>query len=172
MRNRLFLVLLCCLLLLTSCQHADRPEGLKIEVARVVSGQGLILKSTGDRFKGISMVRLIGIDAPSLQQQPWGRTAQKRLEEEIENRSVLLEFDVEEKDQFGRLLAYVWKDGMLLNEKLVAEGYVLAVPRAPNQKYDRRLEHAQEWARLMGRGIWDPEHPMRLTPAEFRRQNR
>jgi micrococcal nuclease len=59
----------------------------------------------------------------------------------------------------------------LLNEQLVKEGYVLAAPRSPNKKYDSRIARAQEYARLMGYGIWNPDQPMRLTPAEFRRQN-
>jgi micrococcal nuclease len=84
----------------------------------------------------------------------------------------MLEFDVEAKDKSGRTLAYVWKNGDLLNEKLVQQGYALFVPRSPNYKYDKRLERAQEWARLMGQGIWNPEKPLRQTPAEFRRQNR
>jgi len=114
-------------------------------------------------------VRLVGIDAPDLQQQPWGQAAKERLEVMIEGRPVLLEFDVQDKDTFGRRLAYVWQDGVLLNEKLVKEGYVLWVARSPNHKYDQRLARAQEWARLMGLGVWNPEQPMRLTPAEFRR---
>ena len=142
-------------------------------MARVVSGQTLEITGTGEQLAKATRVRLVGIDAPDLQQQPWGRAAKERLEGMIGGQPVMLEFDVQDKDSFGRRLAYVWKDGILLNEKLVAEGYVLFVPQAsPNHKYDHRLSHAQEWARLMGRLIWNPEKPMRLTPAEFRLQNR
>ena len=144
-----------------------------MKVARVVSGQTLEVTGTGEQSAKATRVRLVGIDAPDLQQQPWGRAAKERLEGMIGGGLVMLEFDVQDKDSFGRRLAYVWKDGILLNEKLVAEGYVLAVPQAsPNHKYDKRLSHAQEWARLMGRLIWNPEKPMRLTPSEFRLQNR
>jgi micrococcal nuclease len=65
----------------------------------------------------------------------------------------------------------VWKNKVLLNEELVKQGNAMFVGRSPNHKYDQRLERAQQWARLMGQGIWNPEKPMRLTPAEFRRQN-
>ena len=148
------------LLLLQSC-HPAIPEKLEeVRVTRVVSGQTLQLM--GRR------VRLIGIDAPDLQQQPWGRAAKEQLQALIGGRTVSLEFDVQNQDQLGRRLAYIWQDGELLNEKLVAEGYVLAVPRDPNHKYDQRLSRAQEWARLMEKGIWNPNQPMRLTPAEFR----
>jgi len=37
-------------------------------------------------------------------------------------------------------------------------------------QYSQRLNYAQEYARLMGYGIWNPEKPMRLTPTEFRNQ--
>ena len=55
---------------------------------------------------------------------------------------------------------------------MVAEGLALFQPRSLATKYDERLERAQEWARLMGLGIWNPDKPMRQSPSEFRRQNR
>lgn len=139
---------------------------------RVVSGQTLEVQAIGttptsNSSPHPSIVRLVGIDAPDLQQQPWGQAAKQRLEA-ISGKTVLLEFDVQDKDAFGRYLAYVWQDKELLNEQLVKGGYVLWVGRSPNHKYDLQLERAQAWARLMGMGIWQPDQPMRLTPAEFR----
>ncbi len=159
-------------LLLQSCQSATTPQGLEVKVARVVSGQTLEVIDKGEQSARAMRVRLAGMDAPDLQQQPWGPAAKERLEAMIGGGTVMLELDVQDKDSFGRRLAYVWKDGVLLNEKLVAEGYVLSSVRSPNHKYDHRLSRAQEWARLMGQGIWNPEKPMRLTPTEFRRQYR
>ena len=163
-----FWAVLCCLLLLVGCQSATTNQGPIVKVAQVVSGQILEVTGGGKPAKA----RLVGIDAPDLQQQPWGQAAKERLEAMIGDQPVMLEFDVQDKDSFGRRLAYVWQDGVLLNEKLLAEGYVLFVPRSPNHKYDQRFSRAQEWARLMGQGIWNPEQPMRLTPSEFRHQNR
>jgi micrococcal nuclease len=146
----------------------------------VVSGQTLDVLNNNQQPPLIERVRLIGIEAPNLKQQPWGTGAKNRLEQMISQRTsqqfvlqpVFLEkADVQEKDTLGRWLVYVWYDGRLLNEELVKEGYVLAAPRAPNNKYDSRLARAQEYARIMGYGIWNPDQPMRLTPAEFRRQN-
>ena len=54
---------------------------------------------------------------------------------------------------------------------MVKEGWALAKPDFPNTKYMERLIHAQERARIMGLGIWNPDQPMRQTPAQFRRQN-
>lgn len=145
--------------------------GTTAKVARVVSGQTLEVAAIDGQ--GLTeRVRLIGIDAPDLEQSPWGNAAQKRLEELIGQKNVVLEADVEVRDRFQRRLSYVWRDGVLLNERLVAEGYALAVPRSPNTKYDRKLQHAQDKARILGVGLWNPEQPMRLTPAEFRKQYR
>lgn len=165
------------LLLLIACQPqkktTEESPQLVVKVAQVVSGQTLEVVGMGEQPNLITQVRLIGMDAPDLQQRPWGDAAKQRLETLIGGEQpVMLEFDVEVKDKFGRTLAYAWKDGVLLNEQLVKEGHGLFVPRSPNLKYDKRLERAQQWARLMGAGIWNPEKPMRLTPAEFRRQYR
>ena len=151
-----------------------------VNIERVVSGQSLEWVDTSKQPPRLERVRLIGIDAPDWRQQPWGLEAKKGLEQmlgkvigqQIVLKPVLLESDVETLDGFGRRLGYVWKDKVLVNEELVKEGYVLAVPRSPNNKYDQRLARAQEYARLMGRGIWNPSQPMRLTPAEFQRKYR
>ncbi|WP_414585966.1 thermonuclease family protein [Scytonema sp. PCC 10023] len=169
------IAILFCLLLLVACQpqkKAEESTRIQIKVAQVVSGQTLEVVGIGEQPSLISQVRLLSIDAPDLQQRPWGDAAKERLEALVGEQPVMLEFDVQMKDKFGRTLAYAWKDEVLLNEQLVKEGYALFVGRSPNHKYDLRLERAQQWARLMGQGIWNPEKPMRLTPAEFRRQYR
>jgi micrococcal nuclease len=169
------IAILACLLLLVSCQGKTQwPNNeAQVKVARVVSGQSLEVLGMDEKPNLISQVRLVGIDAPDLRQRPWGEAAKEQLENLIggAEQSVTLEFDLEAKDKIGRTLAYVWKNKLLLNEELVKQGNAMFVERSPNHKYDQRLERAQQWARLMGQGIWNPEKPMRLTPSEFRRQN-
>jgi micrococcal nuclease len=167
--SRLLAIALC--LLLISCQKTEVPQGIMVKVERAISGQTIEVIITVDNISLLQQIRPIGIEAPDLKQEPWGRQAQQKLEQLIGGKQVLLESDVEETDRFGRKLAYLWQDKVLLNELLVKEGYVLAVARSPNTKYQQRLASAQEWARLMGRGIWNPEQPLRQTPAEFRQQN-
>jgi micrococcal nuclease len=164
-----------CSSLLIGCpstiQTASNPS--EVKVARVVSGQTLEVLGI-EQPNLISQVRLIAVDAPDLRQRPWGDDAKQLLETLIgdTNKSVKLELDLEAKDKFGRTLAYVWKDNLFLNEEILKQGYALFGARSPNHKYDRRLERAQQWARVMGQGIWNSDKPMRLTPAEFRRLNR
>lgn len=162
----------CCLILLGGCESAPTPQGVVLKVERVVSGQTLEVIDPQKQPALISRVQLIGVEAPDLRQRPWGEAARERLQEMIAEKPVLLESDVEVKDQFERQLAYVWQDGKLLNEQLLQEGYGIFRSRSLNTKYDRRLERAQEYARVMGLGIWNPEKPLRLSPEDFRKQYR
>ncbi|MDJ0772938.1 MAG: thermonuclease family protein [Mastigocoleus sp. MO_167.B18] len=158
--------------MLVSCQPKESNSKFiqpQVKIAGISSGNTLNVIGIAPQPNVSSQVRLIGVDAPDRRQNPWGEKSSRRLQELIGDKLIKLEFDLEEKDRFGRTLAYVWQDEILLNEQLVKEGYALFVPRSPNHKYDLRLERAQQFARLMGKGIWDPEKPMRLTPAEFRR---
>ncbi|MEA5516723.1 thermonuclease family protein [Nodularia sp. UHCC 0506] len=168
-------VLLGCLLLLVSCQadHQTVSNQAEVTVARVVSGQSLEVLGLAEQPNLISRVRLVGLDAPDLGQHPWGDESREVLAKLIgdQKQPVILEFDVSSKDKIGRTLAYVWKDQQLLNEQILKQGYAIFVGRSPNHKYDQRLERAQQWARLMGKGIWNPEKPMGIPPAEFRRRN-
>jgi micrococcal nuclease len=174
-------ILGCCLILLSGCQASSPPTGITAKVQRVVSGQTLEVLIPSEA-PWIQQVRLLGISAPDLKQEPWGRAAKNRLRELVSGQkegdlvlqSVLLELGQPDRDQFGRLLAYVWHDRVLINEQLVAQGYVLADEGTSlnnRSKYRQRLNRAQEYARLMGYGIWDPKKPIRLTPKEFRSKN-
>ena len=160
-------------LLLASCEEPPKiPQGSTVKIERVVTGQTIEITGFADQTPILEQVRLIGIEAPDLKQEPWGPDARQKLEQLIGEQQILLEADAQDKDRYDRKLAYLWRGEILLNEQLVKEGYALAIPRSPNTKYKQRLANAQEWARLMGRGIWNPEAPMRQTPAEFRNQNR
>ena len=170
------IIILLSLLFLVSCQSQNKSAIIPsdVKLARVVSGQTLEVLGMGTQPNLTSQIRLIGLDAPDIRQLPWGEDAKQLVETLIggANQAVNLEFDLEAKDKFNRTLAYVWKDKLLLNEEVVKQGYALFVARSPNHKYDQRLERAQQWARIMGKGIWNPDKPMRITPGEFRRLSR
>ncbi|MBW4518544.1 MAG: thermonuclease family protein [Scytolyngbya sp. HA4215-MV1] len=159
-------------LMLMGCQTVPPPQGFEAQVAEVVSGQTLEVAGGSGQPEVTERVRLIGIDAPDLKQDPWGEQAKTQLEKLIGDRPVLLESDVEPREVNGRRLAYVWQNGILINEKLVAGGNALAIPHPPNHKYDLRLSRAQDQARILGLGIWNPQQPLTIAPADFRRQNR
>lgn len=157
-------------LILTGCQLPKPPQGTIVQVRRVISGQTIEVLGLGEQATVAQTVRLIGLDAPDLAQDPWGQAAKAHLETLVNQQPVLVELDVQPRDTHQRWLAYLWQGNQLLNEAMVKAGYGLAVSRAPNLKYRDRLNNAQSYARVMGYGIWDPRNPLRQTPAEFRRQ--
>ena len=66
-----------------------------------------------------------------------------------------LELDVEERDRYARLLAYVYlENGRMLNELLIKEGYgtVLTIP--PNNRYEQLFTAAQNKAKKNALGSW------------------
>nr|WP_228035624.1 thermonuclease family protein [Oculatella sp. LEGE 06141] len=170
-------LILGCILLLGGCQTATVPPGKPVVVSRVTSGQTLEVLPANGQSALAERVRLLGIEAPNWQQTPWSHDAKAALEALVgSEKRVVLEPDLqpplELEDGLSLQLAYVWQNGVLLNERLVEAGLALAVSRSPNIKYEQRLLRAQEKARLMGVGIWNPSNPMRQTPEEFRQQSR
>ena len=181
MRDRnLFLMLRlpicsCCLILLLGCSTSEvRKQAIPVGIAslhaakveRIVSGQTLEVSLPNSESP--TKVRIIGIDAPDLRQSPWGKAALERLAL-LSEQSIQLESETETPDSFDRLLAHVWHNKSLVSEQLIKEGFVLANTKYPH-KYSQRLLDAQEYARLMGYGIWNPQQPMRQTPHQFRSQ--
>ncbi len=166
------ILLLAVSLILVSCSTPEKTlQGTLTRVERVVSGNTLEVIDSSSVVPALQKVRLIGISAPDLKQNPWGIQAQQYLEQLCLGKDVLIESETQQSDRYNRVLAYVWLDGTLLNEHLVKSGYVLANEPVLNSKYSQRLQYAQYEARILGQGIWNPQKPMRLTPAEFRRQN-
>jgi micrococcal nuclease len=115
-------------------------------------------------------VRLIGIDAPELAQRPWGAEAKRYLRElvTLSRNSVTLEFDVERRDQYGRLLAYVWtQDNRMINLEMLRNGYAVLYTMPPNVKHVGQLREGQQYARGKGLGIWG-KNGLRETPRDYR----
>ena len=111
---------------------------------------------------GHERVRLIGIDTPETvdPRRPvecFGAEASARLEALLpEGTAVRLERDVEPRDDFGRLLAYVFRrsDDLFVNLALVEDGYAATLTRPPNVAYVDRFVAAADKARAEGRGLW------------------
>lgn len=174
---QLFLIaaVTCGLLLVGERSPAASPPAEEIvRVAAIQSGQSLEVSSL--RSPLTESVRLLGLDAPDRQQEPWGPEATYQLEQWLKGQTVRLEFDESFSDAYGRKAAYVWLGDELINEKLVATGWALAQGSMAfsssirSTRYDQRLMAAQEKARLLKHGIWDAATPLHQTPAEFRKQ--
>lgn len=116
-------------------------------------------------------VRLIGIDAPEMGQGQWGKKAKRKLQDIIRksDKTVRIELDVDERDKYGRVLAYLWtKDMKMINEEMVKSGYAFLYTIPPNVRYVERLKRAQEVVSSKGIGIWS-EKGLNERPSDYRK---
>jgi micrococcal nuclease len=121
----------------------------------------------------IGKVRLIGVDTPEVYPRSpapagqragggvecYGREASAFVERTAPLGSqVRYRLGVEERDRYGRALAYVWlRDGRFLNRLLVARGYAQPMTVPPNVEYEDVFAKAAAQARAAGRGLWGRE---------------
>jgi len=122
-------------------------------IVRVVDGDSVTCA-------GGLRVRLLLIDAPESDQRPYGAIATRALRYLVPvGERTTLELDVQQRDRYGRLLAYVYApDGRMVNEEMVREGYALLYTLPPNVRHVDRIRAALEEARAERRGLW-------VTPA-------
>jgi micrococcal nuclease len=103
-------------------------------------------------------VRLIGVDTPEVYGgvECYGRQASAFVERLVPLGSrVRYELGVEERDRYGRALAYVYlADGRFLNLLLVERGYAQPLTVPPNVEFAGRFGAAARKARRTGRGLW------------------
>jgi len=151
-----------------SLSRQDTPDNF-VTVVSVSDGDTVSVILDKRREK----VRLIGIDAPELGQKPWGTEAKKYLEALLGSSGwkVELEFDVEKRDKYGRILAYLkMTDGKLINLLMVRNGYAMLFTIPPNVRYAAELRAAQREAREKRLGIWNSEG-LRERPGDYRREH-
>jgi micrococcal nuclease len=127
-----------------------------VKVIRVIDGDTI-------EIEGGKRVRLIGINAPEMG-SCFGDEAKNKAKELLENQEIQLEKDVSETDKYDRLLRYIWKDGKLINEILVEEGFASSSTFPPDVKYQDRFLAAQKLAREERRGLWGVACSFSPTP--------
>ena len=146
------------LVLSTVAQHQSRPYAAEPTVIGVIDGDTIDLRIGYDRER----VRLLGIDTPETKDprkpvQCFGHEASDRTAQLLPKGTVVrLELDLEERDAFNRLLAYVWRasDGLFINLDLVAQGYADILSIAPNTGHADELRAAMTAAKSANRGLW------------------
>ena len=117
-------------------------------VTRVIDGDTIECEEVG-------RVRLIGMDTPESDQRPYGSQATQALIDLISGSGeTRLELDVERRDQYERVLAYVRADGRMLNWILVRSGYAIVLTYPPNVQYVDWFTAAQQTAQQESTGLW------------------
>lgn len=147
---------------------AAGPGGLlPARVTRVVDGDTIHVSIAGRGARRREKVRFIGVDAPETTKRaaPYGREAARFTARRLAGRTVYLELDMDERDRYGRLLAYVWLEpprrrdeaevrGRMFNAVLLLEGYARLLTVPPDVRYADRFAAYQREAREARRGLW------------------
>ena len=83
-------------------------------------------------------------------------------------KEIELEYDEnsDKTDKYGRVLAWVYVDGNLLQEKLVKNGYAKVAYLYGDYKYTNILQEKQELASAKEMGIWNSEDKKRYDESE------
>ena len=131
------------------CSILGRGGNTKVEIIRVIDGDTIRL-SDGRR------IRYIGIATPEIGDNPqyFVPEATSFNRSLLAGRRVTLEKDVSDKDRFGRLLRFVYSDGILVNAELVREGYGVAKVFPPDTRYAGCFAALEGEAREARRGMW------------------
>lgn len=137
----------------TSVITALPSVGPAAVVVHVIDGDTIDVLMDGEVEE---RVRLIGIDSPELG-ECYGDEATQGLARLIDDETVYLERDVSDRDQFGRLLRYVWTvDDVLVNEIVVQRGWAIARDYPPDIHFSADLHAAESRARDADAGLWAP----------------
>lgn len=161
--------------LLTSCQAGVDPEGApssarqELEVAWHVDGDTVGVRLLGDGPAGRRgeevPVRLLEIDTPEVhpERECFGLEAAAELARLLPRGSTVWgEPDEELRDQYGRILLYLYADLpgddvpdlVMLNEHLVRTGHAESVVFPPNDRHIEAMRRAEARARQDRLGLW------------------
>ena len=147
------------------------PSGPTVDarVVRVVDGDTIVVDIGGTQYH----LRYIGMDTPESVQpntpvEPMALAATAANKVLVEGKTVILEKDVSEIDQYGRILRDVWvqHDGavVLVGLELVRDGFAQVTTYPPDVKYVDLLTVAQDSARTAAIGLWGSAAAATLAP--------
>jgi micrococcal nuclease len=129
------------------------------EIVSIIDGDTILVRTA----TGEERVRLIGIDAPETNVtnnavECFGLEATQYLKDELANETVTLELDPsqDERDTYGRLLAYVFLNGNNINQALVSGGYAKEFTFNTPYRYQKEFREAETAAKQAQKGVWSP----------------
>ncbi len=130
-------------------------------VIRIVDGDTIIVNYQ----KKPEKVRLLRVNTPESvhpdkkQNIPMGKDASDYTKKRLKGKYVDLEFEGPIRGRYGRLLAYVFVDGVNFNLELVRQGLSpYYIKYGLSEKYDKEFREAERYARKHKLNIWgDPE---------------
>jgi micrococcal nuclease len=133
-------------------------DTIVVEITERSDGPGAGMAQVGEEYR----LRLIGIDTPESVKpgtpvECFGNEASTAAKALLEGEEVRLVKDVEEADQYDRLLRYVYLESEMANARLVANGYASAYTYPPNVRHADLFVQLEREAREGDRGLWSPK---------------
>ncbi len=145
------------LLILLPAPVSSQSDPAVVQVVRVIDGDTIQVCCIARKRE---KVRYIGINTPETKHptkgvEYYGKEAAKANRKLVEDKTVILTFDVEQRDRYGRLLAYVFlEDGTFVNAWLVEHGFAQVMTVPPNVKHQELFLKIQREAREGRRELW------------------
>ena len=144
---------------LAGCGEDETPDPqapLTAQVVRVSDGDTIRVRLASGREE---RVRYIGVDAPETEKpgaaaECYAERAAAFNAQLVADREVRLVRDAEERDRYGRLLAYVHVGHTDVGEALLRGGYAQPLTVPPNVRHAERFRRLAAEARRAGRGLW------------------
>lgn len=132
-----------------------QKETIPPEISVITAIVDYVIDGDTIELRNKERVRLIGINTPEMG-QPYSSEAKNKLKELIEGKETVLEKDITDKDQYGRLLRYIWLGDTLINLEMVKLGYANSYTYPPDVKYQNQIVAAEREAREKKIGLWAP----------------
>lgn len=129
-----------------SAQDNNTSKKIQGVVSKVIDGDTVVL-ANGQK------VRYIGINSPEIN-QPYGNEAtgfNKRL---VIGKKVTVLFDAQEKDQYRRLLGYVYQGDRFINKEMIANGWAISESISPNVLHQQEFKDTEILAKKSCKGLW------------------
>ncbi|MGP3777917.1 thermonuclease family protein [Halanaerobium saccharolyticum] len=132
--------------------YFNSQQAAEVYIERVIDGD-TVETAAGDS------IRLLGVDTPEIDwdnnnSEFYAEEARDFTLENLLDQKVVLEYDQEREDNYGRTLAYIYQDGENFNQQLLTEGMATVMIVEPNDKYESEFKKAAAEARKSGKGIW------------------
>lgn len=171
------LLLLIIISLLFGCEEipsngitktSGSTDQIPVELLEVIDGDTIKVNYKGNT----ETIRYLLIDTPEINhkqlgKQPFSEEAKNRNKEILSNGNLTIEFDVGNRlDNYGRMLAYIYIDGVSVQETLLEEGLArVAYVFPPNTRYLDDFEKVSNIAEKGKVGVW--ETPNYVTSRGF-----
>lgn len=154
---------------------------IKVKVTNVVDGDTVDVKILDSNSKsGLNKeerVRFILVNTPESKgdyannPQPYSKEAEAFTMNVLKDKTVWLELDEQERDKYGRLLAYIWLnsisyeylgekhtfENITINELLLIEGLAKVAVYPPNTQYINHFKELELTAKKESVGLWTIE---------------